>query len=112
MLNKNIITKIALGIAAVAFVFSVITLIRAIVLGSGVLFAAIQVIGTMIIVSICAMMLYVLRTEDPEEEIKEEDDKSEETDLTDEANAENYEPEVEADQADKKEDKYDLLNFE
>lgn len=64
--KRDLITKIALGVALLAFVFSAITLIRAIVLGAGVLFAVIQVIVTLIIVAICAVMLYVIRREEAE----------------------------------------------
>ena len=113
MLERNTITKIALGVAAVAFLFSVITLIRAIILGNGVLFAAIQVIGTLIIVSICAIMLYVLRNEDEEaEESAEEEsadshdaDPYDETLTNDALSPETAEPE-------NKNDRYDLDNFE
>ena len=110
MLEKNVITKIALGVAAAAFIFSLITLIRAIIIGVGVPFAAIQVIGTLIIVAICAIMLYVLRTEEPEadeeapaEEASEEPAEApEENTVTD---TENIEPDV-------IHSKYDFESFE
>lgn len=79
MKYRKIITRIALGVAAAALVFSVITLIRAIAVGADVLFAAIQVTGTLIIVAICAVMLYIFRGEDElEEEDEPDDDDSEE----------------------------------
>ena len=103
MLKRNTITKIALGVAVVALLFSVITLIRAIVIGSGVMFAAIQVIGTLIIVSICAIMLYVLRNEEPEELSEENEDK--EKDLSGEEKTVDDEP-------DEINDKYNFDTFE
>lgn len=104
MSGRNIITKIALGVAAAAFIFSLITLIRAIVVGVGVPFAAIQVIGTLIIVAICAIMLYVLRNEDPEE-----DEEALEEDAADKDEA----PEDSTtDTEDKKADTYDFETFE
>ena len=111
MSGRNIITKIALGVAAAAFIFSLITLIRAIVVGVGVPFAAIQVIGTLIIVAICAIMLYVLRNEDPEEdeEAPEEDEDAREADAADKDEA----PEdAVTDTEDKKADAYDFETFE
>lgn len=68
MQGRNLITKIALGVAIAALLFSIVTLIRAIVLGAGVLIAAVQVIGTAIIVAICAIMLYVIGAYEEDEE--------------------------------------------
>ncbi len=104
MSGRNIITKIALGVAAAAFVFSLITLIRAIVVGVGVPFAAIQVIGTLIIVAICAIMLYVLRNEDPETD--------EEAPKEDAADTDESPEEAVTDTEDKKADAYDFETFE
>ena len=104
MSGRNIITKIALGVAAAAFVFSLITLIRAIVVGVGVPFAAIQVIGTLIIVAICAIMLYVLRNEDPETD--------EEAPKEDAADTDESPEEAVTDTEDKKADTYDFETFE
>lgn len=80
--KRKLITRIALGVAAAALIFSIITLIRAIVLGAGVAFAVVQVIGTLIIVAICAVMLYVIRREEESEEAKgiEEADETETAD--------------------------------
>ena len=115
MLEKNIITKIALGVAAAAFIFSLTTLIRAIIIGAGVPFAAIQVIGTLIIVSICGIMLYVLRKEESEESSEEnennDDDFSEEAQSSDDEPSPGiYEPE-EAEPYDN-DDKYNFSTFE
>ncbi len=60
MKSRTLITKIALGVAIAALIFSIITLIRAIVLGNAIFIACVQVIGTVIIVAICAIMLYVI----------------------------------------------------
>ena len=115
MLKRNTITKIALGVAAVAFLFSLITLIRAIVIGSGVMFAAIQVIGTLIIVSICAIMLYVLRNEETEE--LSEEDEDEENNVSDEAKTVDDETasvidKAEDDEPDESNSKYNFDTFE
>ena len=104
MSGRNIITKIALGVAAAAFIFSLITLIRAIIVGVGVPFAAIQVIGTLIIVAICAIMLYVLRNEDPETD--------EEAPKEDAADTDESPEEAVTDTEDKKADTYDFETFE
>ena len=104
MSGRNIITKIALGVAAAAFIFSLITLIRAIVVGVGVPFAAIQVIGTLIIVAICAIMLYVLRNEDLETD--------EEAPKEDAADTDESPEEAVTDTEDKKADAYDFETFE
>lgn len=60
MKSKNLITKIALAVALAALVFAVLTLIRSIKYDSNVMMACILVVGTSIIVAICAIMLYVL----------------------------------------------------
>lgn len=72
-MKKNLITKIALIVAIIAFVFSVVTMIRAIILNVGIVLAIVQVVGTAIIVAICAIMLYVLSNTDDEEDDGEED---------------------------------------
>ncbi len=59
-MKNNLITKIALGVALVALLFSAITLIRAFILGAGIVFAVIQLVVTIIITAICAFMLYYL----------------------------------------------------
>lgn len=121
MLQKNIITKIALGVAAVAFLFSVITLIRAIVIGAGVMFAVIQVIGTLIIVAICVIMLYFTRFEETEDEDEEEtkDQKTEikensPDDLTQPEDNESILNDTESEiiEPDIEDDKYNFNNFE
>lgn len=78
MNNKNLITKIALGVAIAALVFSIVTLVRAIILNAGVFIAAIQVIGTAVIVAICAIMLYVLSNYEDDEETDAETDSASE----------------------------------
>ena len=58
---RSLLTKIAFGISLAALIFSILTLVRAIVFGSGVLMACLLVVGTAIVVAICAIMLFVLR---------------------------------------------------
>lgn len=79
MKSKNLISKIAFGIAAAALVFAIVTLIRSIVTGTGILLASIIVIGTAIVVAICAIMLYVLRNYEDDEPDNEPEDKPDET---------------------------------
>lgn len=66
-MKNNLIIKIAFGVSIVALVFSVITLIRAVVLGARVVFPVIQVIGTLAIAAICAVMLFTLNRQESEE---------------------------------------------
>ena len=74
MKNKNLITKIALGVAIAAFVFSVVTLIRNIVLGTMVVLGVIQVVGTALVLAICVfLMVMVKRYDDMQEEGSDEE---------------------------------------
>ena len=77
MNTKNLVTKIALGVAAASLIFSVVTLIRAITLNTGVFMACILVVGTAIIVAICAIMLYVLSNYEAVEDDEEDTDEGE-----------------------------------
>lgn len=124
-MKKNLITKLALGVAIAAMLFSIVTLIRSLIIGSGVLMSSILVVGTTIIVAICAIMLYVLSNYEAAED--EDDDEADE-DGSDEAAGDDadskeaaetlhkeHEIEQEVDEliADiEKQDKYDLHNFE
>lgn len=118
-MKKNLITKIALIVAIIAFVFSVVTMIRAFIINMGIVLAIVQVIGTAIIVAICAIMLYVLsNTEDEEDDetLKEKPEAEEvaEADIT-ETVAEQDVGSVDIelnDIEDVPEFKYDLSNFE
>ena len=69
---KSLIIKIALGVAAAAFIFSIVTLIRNIVIGAMIFISIIQVIGAAVIVIICFAMLRVFSGMDEEDEGEDE----------------------------------------
>ena len=84
MMKNNLITKIALGVAVAALLFSIVTLIRALILNNGIFMACILVVGTAIVVAICAIMLYVLSSYEPADD-EEEADEQDDTDDKDQA---------------------------
>jgi hypothetical protein len=130
MKNNNLITKIALGVAVAALIFSIVTFIRSLVIGANVLLGAILVIGTTIIVIICAVMLYYLRAyDDAEDDTSDTDDAADSEDSDEPADADeasesaaeapsaesadDIEAEVDSLIADLESDRsYDLRNFE
>jgi predicted Co/Zn/Cd cation transporter (cation efflux family) len=59
--NSGLIIKIAVGVSAVAVVFSLVTLIRSIVIGGTVVFPIIQLVGSAAIFAICFLMLRTLK---------------------------------------------------
>ena len=79
-MKKNLITKIALGVAIAALLFSIVTMVRSFIIGAGVLMSCILVVGTSIIVAICAIMLYVLRNYDYGDDESGEDEDGEDED--------------------------------
>ena len=83
-MKNNLITKIALGVAVAALLFSIVTLIRALILNNGIFMACILVVGTAIVVAICAIMLYVLSSYEPADD-EEEADEQDDTDDKDQA---------------------------
>lgn len=74
MKSKNLITKLALIVAVAALLFSIITLIRSIVIGSNVFLSCILVVGTVIITTVCAIMLYVLSRYEDDDELEDGED--------------------------------------
>lgn len=78
--DNNIITKIALGVSIASLVFSIVTLVRAIIIGNGVLMASILVVGTAVVVAVCAIMLYVLSNYEPIDDEAEENEDEEKDD--------------------------------
>ena len=98
-MKHNLITKIALGVAIAALAFSIVTLIRALILNNGVFLAVIIVIGTAIVTAICAIMLYVLSTYEPvgDEETAEasDEDDAEAADAADEPDSDTAEEQPE-----------------
>ncbi|MBQ6153971.1 MAG: hypothetical protein IJJ15_09505 [Ruminococcus sp.] len=84
---KSLIIKIALVVSAVAFIFSLITLIRNIVVGSLVFVSVMQLIGTAVIVTICFFMVKIFSG------IEEEDDEAYEEEKNKEAGEDEEKPE-------------------
>ena len=127
MKNKDLIIKIALGVSTAAVLFSVVTLIRAIIIHSLVVFPIIQVIGSIAIAGICYYLFKMLRGANSEEE-SEEDQSDELTDSeqepekpVDEKTDNKKEEEIETDTdsekpaeseaSDDKDDDYHFSNF-
>lgn len=79
-MNKDLIIKIALGVSIAAVLFSVVTLIRAFIIHSTVVFPIIQVIGSLLIAAICWYLFSVLRKADFDEE-PEEDQQTEQSEI-------------------------------
>lgn len=88
---KSLIIKIALGVSAVAFIFSLVTLIRNIVIGSMVFVSVMQLIGAAVIVIICFAMFRIFSGMEEEDEGGDEapiekDDSPQEEDILQEDN--------------------------
>ena len=126
MKNKNLIIKIALGVSIVAVLFSVVTLIRAIIIHSMVVFPIIQVIGSIAIAGICYYLFKMLRSANSEEESEDESDEQTESEQepeksVDEKTEDKTEEEIETDTgseekreteaSDDKDDEYHFSNF-
>ena len=107
MKNSGLIIKIAVGIAGVAVIFSLVTLIRSIVIGGTVVFPIIQLVGSAAIFAICFLMFRTLKANGAEEE---ETDEQEET-AANEDKAEEQQSDAE-NAVDKAYEKYDLSEFE
>lgn len=110
MLKNNLITKIALGVAIAALIFSIVTLIRVLVTGSGILFAVIQVVGTIIIVVICVMMLKYMRNNDDGDD-EDEEEQPQEEEIAESASAEDESIPQDSEEQLPSNDKYDLTKF-
>ena len=68
---KLLIIRIALGVSFAAFVFSVITLIRCVTLGTPAFIYIVQTVGTGVVVVICAFMARILKYSDDEDDLYE-----------------------------------------
>ena len=113
MKNSGLIIKIAVGVSAIAVVFSLVTLIRSIVIRSAIVFPVIQLVGSAAIFAVCFLMLRSLKANGAVEE--EEPDETE-TDGK-EATAANEDEAVKQqsdadDAADEIYQKYNLSEFE
>ena len=78
MNNSSLIAKIALGVAIAALGFSIVTLIRSIINGAGVLLACILVVGTAIVAAICVMLLSMMKNFMYDDDLDDEDDEDDE----------------------------------
>ncbi|MBQ1474458.1 MAG: hypothetical protein II163_06940 [Ruminococcus sp.] len=112
MKNSGLIIKIAVGIAGVAVIFSLVTLIRSIVIGGTVVFPIIQLVGSAAIFAICFLMFRTLKANGAEEEETDEQeaDEQEET-AANEDKAEEQQSDAE-NAVDEAYEKYDLSEFE
>ncbi|MBQ3330520.1 MAG: hypothetical protein IJG87_05000 [Ruminococcus sp.] len=107
MKNQSIIIKIAVGVSAAASLFSLVTLIRAAVIGSNIVFPVIQVIGSAAIFAVCLILFRALSAA-KEEDAQETDDGG--TEAEDDRDDEGSDG---ADQAaDELYEKYHLSDFE
>lgn len=74
MKNSKLIIKIAVIISAVASVFSIVTLIRAVIIKANMVLPIIQVVGSAAIFAVCFIMFRALPDTDEEEEADNEED--------------------------------------
>lgn len=90
-MKKNIIIKAAVGVSAVATLFSLVTLIRTIIIGSNVAFPIIQVVGSAAILTVCILIFRSLSADSGGDEENDADDAAETIPETndDETQAEN-----------------------
>lgn len=88
MKNSSLVIKIALGISVAATLFSLVTLIRCLIIGSSVVFPIIQVVGSAAVFTVCFLMVRSLKADDEDEEeieespAKDDDAASDETEKT------------------------------
>ncbi len=83
MKNSSFIIKIAVIVSAIASVFSIVTLIRAIIIKANIVLPIIQVVGSAAIFAVCFIMFRVLSKagdgeDDEESDAEAEDDKDSE----------------------------------
>ena len=102
MKNTGLIIKAAVIVFAIASLFSIVTLIRAIIIKSNIVLPIIQVVGSLAIFAVCFIMLRTLSAAAEEDE---GEDNVENTD--DEENTNN-----ETEKADELYEKYRLSDFE
>lgn len=76
MKNSSLIIKIAFGAAAAAALFSLVTLIRVLIVGTNAAFPVIQFVGSAVILVICFLMLRAWKNDadDAEDEDENEDE--------------------------------------
>ncbi len=73
MKNTSLIIKIAVIVSAIASLFSIVTLIRAIIIKSNIVLPIIQVVGSLAIFTVCFIMFRAFsQTEEEDAETNEE----------------------------------------
>lgn len=87
MKNVSLIIKIAVIVSAIASLFSIVTLIRAIIIKANIVLPIIQVVGSLAIFAVCFIMFRLLSGA-PEEDEGEDDGEDESFDETRSAPAE------------------------
>ena len=102
MKNTGLIIKAAVIVSAIASLFSIVTLIRAIIIKSNIVLPIIQVVGSLAIFAVCILIFRALSKAAAEDE---GEDNEENTD--DEENTNN-----ETEKADELYEKYHLSEFE
>lgn len=116
MKNSKLVIKIAFIVSAAATVFSVVTLIRAIIIRAHIVLPIIQVVGSAAIFGICFLMFRALSAASDDEEGADGDEKdikddTEPSDLAEEVNEEDEESAVD-EEIDELKEKYHLPEFE
>lgn len=90
------------------------TLVRSISINNGIVLAVVLVVGTSVIVVICSIMLYVLRSTGLEEDEVEDDDEDEQDEkLPEDPEKEEIDADLsDSETSDEIDNKYNLSNFE
>lgn len=91
MKNSSIIIKIAFIVSAIASLFSIVTLIRAIIIKANIVLPIIQVVGSLAIFAICFIMFRTFsQTEEEDEESAREDSEAEQAEQSEDEIEEKY----------------------
>ena len=93
MKNSSIIIKIAVIVSAIASLFSIVTLIRAIIIKANIVLPIIQVVGSLAIFAICFIMFRTFSQTEEEEEDEEsarEDSEAEQAEQAEDEIEEKY----------------------
>lgn len=93
MKNSSIIIKIAFIVSAIASLFSIVTLIRAIIIKANIVLPIIQVVGSLAIFAICFIMFRTFSQTEEEEEDEEsvrEDSEAEQAEQSEDEIEEKY----------------------
>ena len=102
MKNTGLIIKAAVIVSAIASLFSIVTLIRAIIIKSNIVLPVIQFVGSLAIFAVCFIMLRTMSAAADEDDGEDTEEKTEEESETEKAERE----------ADELYEKYRLSEFE